>query len=393
MEYKISNKMKDMEGSAIRAVLKMTASKDLITFAAGVPDPSTLPADFISQETSRILKENPKLALQYGVTDGYAPLISALTEKMKAIGIDMENNGLMVTSGGQQVADLTAKCLLNEGDIVAVEAPTFIGCLNALRSYGADCRGISLEDDGLSIEELESLCKTENVKLLYTIPTFQNPMGVTMSLEKRKKVLELADKYDFMILEDNPYGELRFAGEDIQTLKSMDKNNRVIYAGSLSKVIAPGLRVGWGVAPHAVLEKMVVAKQVVDVHTTMLSQIVAHKFITNPDYPNHIERCRKLYGKKCQLMLDCIKEYFPETVSYTKPQGGLFLWCDMNNGVDTLEVMKKCVDRGVAIIPGYTFMTDMKKPTSTFRLNYSIPSEEEIRKGIKIVGDVIKEIK
>ncbi len=391
--YEISNKMKDMEGSAIRAVLKMTQAKDLITFAAGVPDPTTLPADFISEEIQKVLKEKPALALQYGVTDGYAPLVEALTEKMKKMGMDFSENSLMITSGGQQVADLTAKCLLNEDDIVAVEAPTFIGCLNALRSYKANCIGLPLENDGLDVCALENLCKEKKVKLLYTIPTFQNPMGVTMSLEKRKKVLELAKKYDFMILEDNPYGELRFSGEEIPTMKSMDVNGRVIYAGSLSKVIAPGLRVGWAVAPTPILERMVVAKQVVDVHTTMLSQIVAHKFITDENYPAHIERCRALYREKCELMVDCIKKYFPPEVSYTTPNGGLFLWCDMNNGMNSVDVMKMVMDKGAVFVPGYTFMTDTSKPTSTFRLNYSIPSKEDIEKGIKIIGDVLKSLK
>lgn len=390
MQYAISNKMKDMEGSAIRAVLKMTQSKDLITFAAGVPAPETLPAEFIARETDKILKENPALALQYGVTDGYAPLVQSLTDRMIGLGMDESQNGVMVTTGGQQVIDLTAKCLLNEGDVVAVEAPTFIGGLNALRSYGARCMGVPLEQDGLDLNALEDLCKKEKVKLLYTIPTFQNPGGVTMSLEKRKAVLELADKYDFMILEDNPYGELRFSGEDVPVMKSMDKNGRVIYAGTLSKVISPGLRVGWAAAPRPVLEKMIVAKQVVDVHTTMLSQIVADKFIHDEGYNAHIERCRALYGKKCKLMIDCMEAYFPETTSHTTPEGGLFLWCDLNDGRDSRVLMEKAVAKGVAYIPGYTFMTDMSKPTATFRLNYSIPSEADIQKGIEILGDVLK---
>ena len=189
MKYNISNKMKDMEGSAIRAVLKMTQSKDLITFAAGVPDPTTLPADFIAKKTDEILAKNPALALQYGVTDGYAPLVASLSERMKKLGVNMEENGVMVTSGGQQVIDLTARCLLNEGDVVAVEAPTFIGGLNTFRSYNAKCMGVPLENDGLDVNALEDLCKKEKVKLLYTIPTFQNPGGVTMSIEKRKAIL------------------------------------------------------------------------------------------------------------------------------------------------------------------------------------------------------------
>ena len=391
MKYNISNKMKDMEGSAIRAVLKMTQSKDLITFAAGVPDPTTLPADFIAKKTDEILAKNPALALQYGVTDGYAPLVASLSERMKKLGVNMEENGVMVTSGGQQVIDLTARCLLNEGDVVAVEAPTFIGGLNTFRSYNAKCMGVSLENDGLDVNALEDLCKKEKVKLLYTIPTFQNPGGVTMSIEKRKAILELADKYDFMILEDNPYGELRFAGSEVPVMKSMDKNGRVVYAGTLSKVIAPGLRVGWDCAPRAVLEKMIVAKQVIDVHTTMLSQIVANEFINSDGYDAHIEKCRKLYGDKCNLMMKCMDEFFPEKATHTSPEGGLFLWCDLNDGSDTRALMEKAVAKGVCYIPGYTFMTDVTKPTSTLRLNYSIPSMADIEKGIEILGSVFKQ--
>ena len=390
MQYTISNKMKDLEGSAIRAVLKMTQSKDLITFAAGVPAPETLPAQFIADKTEEILAKNPALALQYGVTDGYAPLVASLTARMQAMGADMENNGVMVTSGGQQVIDLTARCLLNEGDVVAVEAPTFIGGLNTFRSYNAKCIGVALEQDGIDLNALEDLCKKQKVKLLYTIPTFHNPMGVTMNETKRRALLKLADQYDFMILEDNPYGELRFAGEDVPVIKSMDTNGRVIYAGTLSKVIAPGLRVGWAAAPRPVLDKMIVAKQVVDVHTTMLSQIVADAFLHSEGYDAHIAQCRALYGEKCKRMMECIDAFFPAQATHTSPEGGLFLWCDLNDGRDTRALLEKAVASGVAYIPGYTFMTDITKPTSTLRLNYSIPSIEEIEKGIEILGGVFK---
>ena len=301
MEYVISNKMAGLEGSAIRAVLKMSQGKDLITFAGGLPALETLPVKFISDVITKALAENPGLALMYGVTDGYDVLISRLIEKMQKMGVDMSQNGLMVTSGGQQVIDLAAKTLLNEGDTVVCEAPTFVGGLNVFKSYNAKPVAVEMGKDGLDLDQLEALLKTTRVKLLYTIPTFQNPTGVTMPLENRKRLLELASKYDFIIIEDNPYGELRFSGQDVPTIKSLDTEGRVIYAGSFSKILSPGLRVGWGVGPKPIIEKMVVAKQVVDVHTTMLAQIVAAELLADPSYDTHIENCRNLYRKNVNL--------------------------------------------------------------------------------------------
>jgi len=390
--YEFSTKMQDLEGSAIRAVLKMAQGKDLITFAAGIPALETLPVDFIKKTINEALETNPGLALQYGVTDGYNVLVERLQQKVKNMGMSLKENGVMVTSGGQQVIDLLARSILNEGDVVLCELPTFIGGLNVFKSYNANVIGVPLEKDGINLEALEKQLKENDVKLLYTIPTFHNPMGTTMSELKRKAILALAHKYDFLIIEDNPYGELRFGGEEVPTMKSLDAEGRVIYAGSFSKILSPGLRVGFAVAPKPVLEKMVVAKQVIDVHTTMLSQIVAAEFLAWDGYDAHIKNCCDLYKKKSQLMAECIDRYLPEYVTHTNPNGGIFMWCDVDKDIDTKELLAKAVEKKVAYIPGYTFMIDTEKPCSSFRLNYSIPSEEDIIKGIEILGEIFKNI-
>ena len=237
--YTFSTKIRDLEGSAIRAVLKMAQGKDLITFAGGLPALETLPVDFINKTIDKVLNENPSLALQYGVTDGYGVLIERLQQKVKNMGMSLKENGVMVTSGGQQVIDLVARSLLNEGDVVLCELPTFIGGLNVFKSYNANVIGVPLEKDGINLEALEKQLKENNVKILYTIPTFHNPMGTTMSELKRKAILALAHKYDFLIIEDNPYGELRFKGEEVPTMKSLDAEGRVIYAGSFLKFYHP----------------------------------------------------------------------------------------------------------------------------------------------------------
>lgn len=391
--YNFSTKMQDLEGSAIRAVLKMTAGKnDLITFAGGLPALSTLPVEFINKTIDKALSETPGLALQYGVTDGYGLLVERLQEKVKKMGMSLKENGVMVTSGGQQVIDLVARSLLNEGDTVLCELPTFVGGLNVFKSYNANVVGVKLEKDGINLEDLEQKLKENNVKLLYTIPTFHNPMGTTMTELKRKAILALAHKYNFLIIEDNPYGELRFGGEEVPTMKSLDAEGRVIYAGSFSKILSPGLRVGFAVAPKEVLDKMVVAKQVIDVHTTMLSQIVAAEFLAWDGYDAHIKNCCDLYGKKAKLMADMCDKCFPEFITHTNPEGGIFMWCDIDKDVDTKELLAKAVERKVAYIPGYTFMIDTDKPCNSFRLNYSVPTEEDITTGIEILGEVFKNI-
>lgn len=389
---KLSDKVKKLEGSAIREMFKLMQKPGIISFAGGSPDSALFPSERLAEISEKILRENGALALQYGVTEGYQPLKEWVINRLNSQGIDSDGNNTFIVSGGQQGIDLAAKSLLNAGDGVICEEPSFIGGLNCFRSYNAALYGVDMEDDGINIEKLEKVLKeNKNIKILYTIATFQNPSGITMSLEKRKRILELAEKYDFLIFEDNPYGELRFSGEYVPTIKSMDVNNRVVYFGSFSKILSPGMRIGFTCADPELIAKMVICKQVQDVHTPMLTQMVAHEFVTNYSIDEHIQKISKVYGDKCKFMMERIDELFPECVTHTRPEGGLFLFCTMPDGIDSKELLKKAIENNVAFVPGATTMIDDKKVYSSFRLNYSMASTEQIEKGTEILAGVLKE--
>ena len=277
IEEKFSDKVKSLEGSAIREMFKLMAKPEIISFAGGSPDSALFPNEELAEIAAEVLKNNGPQALQYGITEGYVPLKEWVIDRLKTQGIISDADDTIIVSGGQQGIDLAAKSLLNAGDGVICEQPSFIGGLNCFRSYNAELYGVNVDDDGINTEELEDILKQHsNVKILYTIPTFQNPSGITMSIEKRKKVLELAEKYDFIIFEDNPYGELRFSGEEVPTLKSLDKNDRVVYFGSFSKILSPGMRIGFASAAPKLIQKMVICKQVQDVHTPVITQMMAY---------------------------------------------------------------------------------------------------------------------
>ena len=282
MNYNFSEKVSNLQASAIREILKFTSDPEVISFAAGNPAPEAFPVDDIKRISNEILNENPILALQYSLTEGYTPLRDILKERMLKEGnFNPDTDELIITSGAQQSNELCAKVLCDEGDTIICEAPSFIGSLNAFKSYNVNLVGIELEEDGINLEKLEEAIKSnKNTKLIYLIPNFQNPTGRTMSSEKRKRVYELAEKYGIFILEDNPYGDIRFAGEHIQSIKSMDADGRVIYSGTFSKVLAPGIRVGYCSAPKEIISKIVVCKQVSDVHTNQWAQILAERFLT-----------------------------------------------------------------------------------------------------------------
>lgn len=389
---KFSDKVKDLEGSAIREMFKLMADPEIISLAGGSPDPAFFPAKELGEIANEILLTNGANALQYGVTEGYAPLREWIIERLKTQGIITDKDDTIVVSGGQQGIDLAAKALLNEGDGVICEEPSFIGGLNCFRSYNAKIYGVEMEDDGMSIDKAEKLLKeNDNIKIIYTIATFQNPSGITMSLEKRKKLLALAEKYDVIIFEDNPYGELRFAGESVPTIKSLDKSGRVVYFGSFSKILSPGMRIGHASAEPELIKKMTICKQVQDVHTPVITQMMAYEFVTRYSIDEHIKKISKAYGEKCKLMISLMDEFFPTCVKHTNPEGGLFLFCTMPDGIDSKEIFKKAVAKKVAFVPGATAMIDLEKTYSSFRLNYSMASNEQIEKGIKLLGDVLKE--
>ena len=387
---KFSDKVKHLEASAIREIFKLLAKPGIISFAGGAPDPNLFPKAEFAEIAKEILETQGNVALQYGVTEGYAPLREWTRKRLVNQGVITENDDLIIVSGGQQGIDLATKSLINPGDGVICEEPSFIGGLNCFRSFNAELYGVPVQSDGIDTEKLEETLKAHpNVKLLYTIATFQNPSGITVSLEKRKKILELAEKYDFLIYEDNPYGELRFSGEEVPTFKSMDKNGRVIYFGSFSKILAPGMRLGFTSAPAPLLERMIICKQTEDVHTNVLSQMIAYEFVTRYSIDEHIAKLRSAYGKKCRLMMECMDKFFPASVKHTCPDGGLFLYCTMPDGYDSKELMKLTLEKNVAFVPGTSCMIDDKATYSTFRMNYSTASEEDIETGVKALGEVL----
>lgn len=388
-ETYFSERSKLLKASAIREMFKLMADPAVISLAGGSPAPELFPGEELSKIAGKILMTNPKGALQYGTTDGYAPFKEMAKARAEKVNSFSTTDKIIITTGAQQGIDLAIKVLVNAGETIVVEAPTFVGTLNAMRSYRTNLVGVPVEEDGMDMAALEEVLQAGPVKMIYTIPTFQNPSGITMSLEKRKKLLELAEKYDAIILEDNPYGDLRFAGEDVPTIKSMDTNGRVVYVGSFSKILSPGLRLGYVVAAAEFVDKIEVAKQANDVHTPLLTQMMAYEFLKKYNIETYIEKSKKLYGEKCAYMLECMDKYFPKSVTYTRPEGGLFIWCTMPAGTDANAVLAACLEEKVAFVTGSSFAVDADAPTHNFRLNYSTMPKEKIEQGIKTIGGVL----
>ncbi len=394
MEYNISNKLSGMKPSAIREIFKSLTDPRIIAFAAGNPAAESFPAKEFSEISRDIFENNAITALQYGITEGYPPLRELLKARLsERFGCSSERDTFLVVSGGQQGIELTCKVMCNEGDVVICENPSFIGALNAFRSNGAIPVGVPLEDDGMNIEALERVIKeNKRAKLIYTIPTFHNPSGITTSLEKRKKIYELARENSLVIIEDNPYGELRFSKDELPTIKSLDEDGIVVYCGSFSKVLSAGMRVGFVAANEKIASKLVVAKQVEDVHTNQFFQMLCAEYINRYSIDEHIAEIRALYLKKSRLMLKALEEYMPKSVKYTRPEGGLFLWCTLPDGISLDEFVKRSLERFVAVVPGTAFNCDELAPSSSFRLTYATPSEDDIVKGVKILAEVAREL-
>lgn len=390
----MADRVKNMKGSAIREMFKRMADPEIISLAGGNPAAELFPADELSKIAGKILMTSPTLALQYGTTDGHPKMRECARKRAEKVNSVGENDAVLIMTGANQGIDLTAKAVLNKGDKIIVESPSFIGSLNAFRTYEAELVGVKVEDDGMSMEGLEEALKNnKNVKMIYTIPTFQNPTGTTMSLEKRKRMLELASEYDVLILEDNPYGDLRFSGEDVPTIKSLDSDGRVIYAGSFSKILSPGMRLGYIIAPAPMAEKIEILKQVNDVHTPMITQLMCVEFMKKYDIDKYIEKNRELYGKKCAKMVQAMEKYFPKgKVKWVVPEGGIFLWCECPDIEDITPIVDRCLEKKVAIVPGSNFATDIFAPSNMFRLNYSSATLENIEEGIKRLGEVLTEM-
>lgn len=394
MDYTFSNRVCGLKPSAIREIFKYAADPEVVSLSAGNPAPDAFPAKELAEISQKLMSENPVAALQYGLTEGYMPLRESLKEYMKNdYGIGKDFDELIITSGAQQVMDLMTKALVNEGDEIICEAPSFIGSLNTFRSYGAKLVGVPMEDDGMDMDKLEQALKSHSkVRFIYTIPTFQNPSGITMSIEKRRRMYELAKEYGVLILEDNPYGELRYKGETLPTIKSMDEDGIVVYAGSFSKVISPGMRVGWFVAPAEITQKLVVCKQGSDVHSNMWSQILCHEFMTKYDFKGHLAYLRELYSKKAQYTFDLLKENLSGKIKYGDIDGGLFIWCTLPKEVDMPAFCLNAVKNKVCVVPGTAFLADESETSHDFRINFSTPTDEQLKKGIEILGRLAEEL-
>ncbi|MDF2533285.1 MAG: PLP-dependent aminotransferase family protein [Clostridia bacterium] len=390
MAIKFAARMENIKGSAIRELLKLTEEPDIISFAGGLPAPELFPIKELEEVTIKVLREEGKAALQYSTTEGYLPLREKIAQRMKKVDVECQANDILVTSGSQQGLEFSGRIFINEGDVVICESPSYLGALNAFKAYLPKFVEISMDDNGMIIEELErALEQNPNAKFIYTIPDFQNPSGRTMSLERRKRLLELAYKYNVPVVEDNPYGELRFEGEMLPAIKSFDTKGLVIHLGTFSKTFCPGLRLGWVVASPEILSKYIVSKQGADLQCSTIAQREVNKFLEMYDLDAHIENLIKVYRKRRDLMIETMEKEFPPGVSFTRPAGGLFTWVTFPAHLDAAEVMKKSLEERVAFVPGQSFF-----PNGQFknhgRFNYSNMPEDKIVEGIKRLGKVLK---
>lgn len=393
MSYGLSEKFANLKPSAVREILKQTNQPGMIAFAGGSPAVEAFPCEAVKILSNKILSENPVSALVYGVSEGYAPLRKQVADwllKQENIGGDKDT--VIITSGGTQVMDIATRILTSEGDTIICENPSFIGSLNAFRSHGCKLAGVPIDADGMNMDALEVIIRNHpEAKFIYTIPNFQNPGGTTLSLEKRKRMYQLARENQIYILEDNPYGKLRVEGADVPSVKSMDTDGIVLYAGSFSKILAPGIRVAYAVVPKQLAGAFTIGKQVSDVHSGVLNQMIVSRWFDEYDVDAHIEEIKKIYRRKLNLMCSCLDEYCGGFISYVKPQGGLFIWAKLPENVDMLEYVNKLLKRNVAVVPGTAFMVDDTAPCSYIRLNFSTPSDADIIKGVKIMGEIAEE--
>lgn len=395
MKFTFADNVAALQPSAIREILKFTSMPGVISFAAGNPAPEAFPTETVAEISKQLLSENPILAMQYSITEGYPQLRQLLKERLAKDNMFCEENDeLIITSGAQQANELACKVLLNRGDTLICESPSFVGSLNAFKSYGVNLVGIPLEDDGMNMDALEDALKTNpSCKLIYVIPNFQNPTGGVMSLEKRKRLYALASEYNVAILEDNPYGDLRYDGKDVPSIKSMDTESRVIYSGTFSKILAPGFRTGYVSGPKEVISKMIVCKQVADVHSNIWAQAICERFMRTVDLDEHFKKLRSINRTKRDIMLNEMERTFSKKVKYNKPEGGLFIWCTLPDDCDMNAFCTKAVqDYKVAVVPGNAFCINETDKTTSFRLNFSTPTNEQLIEGTRILGAMSKEV-
>jgi 2-aminoadipate transaminase len=387
-----------MKSSAIRELLKLATDLDVISFAGGLPAPEAFPIKEFNDACNKVLKENGTKALQYGTTDGYLPLREVIAENSKKYGIEVTPDNILITSGSQQALDLLGKIFINPGDSVLVETPTYIGALQAWIAYGAEFVSVPFDEEGMVTSELEKRLRI-GPKFIYVLPNFQNPTGVTLSFERRLHLIELSEKYGVPIVEDDPYGQLRYEGDNLPAIEVLDSQSRaeescysgnVIYTSTFSKTLAPGIRLAWVIAPTKVIDKLIKAKQGADLHTATFNQMVAYEVSKTGFLKEHVKFIRKMYKERRDVMLDTLSEHMPEEVHWTHPQGGLFLWITLPECIDTKELLSEALKLKVAFIPGEHFFPNGGHK-NTMRLNFSNAKPEMINEGIGRLSKAIKE--
>ncbi|MDQ7834788.1 MAG: PLP-dependent aminotransferase family protein [Humidesulfovibrio sp.] len=382
-----AERMQGAQRSFIREILKITADPSVISFAGGLPNPASFPVTEVAAAAQAVLAESGASALQYSPTEGYLPLRQWIAERYRAKkGMEVDPADILITTGSQQALDLAAKVLVNAGDPVVIEKPGYLGAIQALSIFRPHWRSVPLHEDGPDLEALDKALA--GAKLFYAVTSFQNPSGLSYSEEKRAQVAELLRRHDSFFLEDDPYGELRFAGRDLPPVYK-ERPEHSLLLGTFSKIAAPGFRLGWIVAKGEVMERLVIAKQAADLHTGSLDQMVVHRFLKDNDFEAHVLRIRKLYGDQCRAMQEAIARHFPKDVAVTEPEGGMFLWATLPEGLSSLELLKLAVERKVAFVPGAAFFVD-GTGDNTLRLNYSNADAATIDEGIRRLAECMQ---
>lgn len=398
-EYRYAQRTQRMGSSAIRELLKLTEKPDLISFAGGLPAPDVFPVEAFMAACNQVLQEHGPQSLQYSTTEGYLPLREMIAKHTNRCGIHVTADNILITSGSQQALDLIGKVFINPGDRIIVEDPTYLGALQAWNAYGAEYVVVPMDEDGMQTDLLKEILRT-GPKFIYVLPNFQNPTGVTLAVERRMQLIEIADQYGIPIVEDDPYGQLRYEGTHLSSVVDLDclyrengdtpyKGN-VIYLSTFSKILAPGLRLAWVVAPQEVIRKLVQAKQGADLHTATFNQMVAYEVSKGGFLDKQILKIRQVYGERREIMLDAMEEYFPPNVKWTRPKGGLFLWVTLPEQLSSMNLLPGAIKRNVAFVPGASFYA-LGGVENTMRINFSNATPENICLGIEQLSEAIKE--
>ncbi len=396
-EYRYSQRMKRMKASAIRELLAVAERPGMISFGGGFPAPDVFPVEEFKKACISVLENKGPEVLQYGSTDGYVPLREMVSRYSIRSGMNIDISNILITSGSQQALDLLGKIFINRGDRILVESPTYLGALQAWNAYGAEYITVPVDEYGMRTDLLEEALRT-GPKFIYVLPNFQNPTGTTLPLERRMKIIELADRYGVPIIEDDPYGQLRYEGEDIPSVEILDSRVReqngtytgnVIYLSTFSKILAPGLRLAWVVAPDTVIRKLALAKQGTDLNTSAFNQIVAHEVGQHGFIDRHVEVMKKVYLERRNAMLDSLEEHMPEGVTWTHPEGGLFLWMTLPRDLNSTEMLPETIEENVAYVPGEFFHPD-GSGKNTIRLNFSFCCPDKINEGVSRLGKAFK---